>query len=526
MGNYGSGSGNPPDGKTIEINSDEELEVIASGIVDGTTITASNNELSVSTSGLASKLADGTTIATNSNGVMYLPSLTYGNNQYLYSNEGTNAEYLYFSSDTAGSSVISSILTQGYSNTAGTTHQWFIVLPSSIAASTGTLTIYLQVSNTSQYNNTKTGVIANLTSTYGQYDNGASIFPEFYQNFTGTTLPSNWTAPSGTNYTVDNGITVTGSTASTAIYDSSISMNGSGYVYYWLTNQSNTGSDTNVQMNRYTANSNMWYIGNSTTAGYSNAGSEIGTETVPSTNSLYGIINSGTTVAWYYTDLSNSTGGITSVVDTTATSEDDYLSLVWCNQSTDTNVLYSVFAATPPPNNVYPTISIGTPVYQSTGNSYYIPITLSNTQSTAVASGTQIPISISNNTVLPNPLSSYNYQDLTAQTTTSTTSVNLASAVDIQPLFDGNLTISAIVRGNNNTLSDGITVSLLNGTTVLDSETYTQEGVASNSHTFALMYNLSVSKGNLYNIYLTFNAVSGGTASAKVVSFNTYNSPS
>lgn len=111
-------------------------------------------------------------------------------------------------------------------------------------------------------------------------------------------------------------------------------------------------------------------------------------------------------------------------------------------------------------------------------------------------------------------------QNLTASTTTSTTATLLGTAISFTPAFSGYLVISATVRINNNTLGDGVNVSLLNGTTILDSETYTQEGLASNSHTLILHYELTGQTiGTALSISLNFNAVTGGTASAKIVSF-------
>lgn len=111
-------------------------------------------------------------------------------------------------------------------------------------------------------------------------------------------------------------------------------------------------------------------------------------------------------------------------------------------------------------------------------------------------------------------------QDLTALTTTSTTAVALGSPITITPNYGGYIVIDAVVRVNNNTLSDGVTVSLLNGTTVVDSETYTQEGLASNSHTIDLHYELqNQTLGTALTLALNFNAVTGGTASAKIVRF-------
>lgn len=110
-------------------------------------------------------------------------------------------------------------------------------------------------------------------------------------------------------------------------------------------------------------------------------------------------------------------------------------------------------------------------------------------------------------------------QNLTAQTTTSTTPVSISS-LSITPAVSGNILINVIVRGSNNTLGDGITVGLYNGTTLIYAETYTQEGLASNEHTFVLAaYLTSQTIGTALSLSIQINAVTGGTASAKIVEF-------
>ena len=115
-------------------------------------------------------------------------------------------------------------------------------------------------------------------------------------------------------------------------------------------------------------------------------------------------------------------------------------------------------------------------------------------------------------------------QALTPQTTTSTSATLLGSSISITPKFSGYLVITLVVRGNNNTVADGITIGIYQGassgalTTLLDSDTYTQEGAASNSHTFVLHYELSGQTiGTATYISAAFNAITGGTASAKIV---------
>ena len=112
-------------------------------------------------------------------------------------------------------------------------------------------------------------------------------------------------------------------------------------------------------------------------------------------------------------------------------------------------------------------------------------------------------------------------QNLTAFTTTSTTgSVLINSANKIIPKFSGHIIIEGIFRVSNNTVGDGIHINLtINGSTV-DSETYTQEGLASNEHTMVFHYELtSQAIGTSITIGFQAEAITGGTASAKMVSF-------
>ena len=110
-------------------------------------------------------------------------------------------------------------------------------------------------------------------------------------------------------------------------------------------------------------------------------------------------------------------------------------------------------------------------------------------------------------------------QNLVAQTTTSTTAVNIGS-ITIVSQNGGTIIIELIIRGSNNTLGDGIAITLLNGTTILDEETYTQEGLAGNEHTFTLHYETSSTIQTSYTFNVAINAITGGTASAKIKCFS------
>ena len=60
------------------------------------------------------------------------------------------------------------------------------------------------------------GEAPQLSSTYGQYDNGASVFNALYENFAGTSVPSGWT---NSGATINNGLSTAG--GGNSIYTSS-----------------------------------------------------------------------------------------------------------------------------------------------------------------------------------------------------------------------------------------------------------------------------------------------------------------
>ena len=108
--------------------------------------------------------------------------------------------------------------------------------------------------------------------------------------------------------------------------------------------------------------------------------------------------------------------------------------------------------------------------------------------------------------------------NLTAQTTTSLTPVTATGGtLSMTATVTGDIIIDAVIRGSNNTLSDGITVGIYAGTTPIDSETYTQEGVAGNEHTFVFHSSQTISLSTATEYSVMYNAVTGGTVSVKVV---------
>jgi hypothetical protein len=89
---------------------------------------------------------------------------------------------------------------------------FWVLLPGGIAANGGTVVdMAFMTPNTMEYDGIYAGEAPQLTSTYAQYDNGASVFNNYW-NFAGSSLPSPWTCDS---CTVSDGLTFTGNPSST-----------------------------------------------------------------------------------------------------------------------------------------------------------------------------------------------------------------------------------------------------------------------------------------------------------------------
>jgi len=95
--------------------------------------------------------------------------------------------------------ILNSWLESGNSNTSTSTIYW-VKLPNGIPANSS-VTIYYCIYATSvnAFNTTNTGIAPNLTSTYGQYDNGSNVFTQYggasWSNF--TFILGSWTTSNG-----------------------------------------------------------------------------------------------------------------------------------------------------------------------------------------------------------------------------------------------------------------------------------------------------------------------------------------
>jgi hypothetical protein len=111
-----------------------------------------------------------------------------------------------------GSTELYSWCESGCSSTASQATFW-VKLPNGVPAS-NTITVNMTFEPTStNYDGVYAGEAPQLSSTYGQYDDGASVF-NFYDNFAGTSLNTNlWVnnvANAGGTLTINNGMSFTG----------------------------------------------------------------------------------------------------------------------------------------------------------------------------------------------------------------------------------------------------------------------------------------------------------------------------
>jgi hypothetical protein len=137
-----------------------------------------------------------------------------------YNDSSANFEYFY-----ANGTIIPAWIE---SNSSGTLITW-VKLAGGIPASSN-ITIYVGFASKTANLLNKSGTVGigeapQLSPTYGEYDNGASVF-NFYDNFAGTTINSEWTQviPSNALITQNNRITI--STNQSSSYGGLILTNG------------------------------------------------------------------------------------------------------------------------------------------------------------------------------------------------------------------------------------------------------------------------------------------------------------
>ena len=283
----------------------------------------------------------------------------------------------FFSSDTAGSTVVTSWLESGNTYPFNSVNFW-LYLPDGIGASSS-ITVYLQVdlSNTSHFNDTTTGVAPNLTSTYAEYDDGANVFLDYW-NFAGTSLPSGFTNyNNGGTSTVDNGLNIninegqavcTAPTYYSLVYDTPINAANTIVETYDSGTRTNGPPDLGI----YTANSDTaggyagvadvygWGNG-SISGGYTNLGDPFHISSGTGVASIYWVGQGNEGVGWNY-DFASST-------DTSETySSSLYMAIGMGSCAGGSNITYYWLRTRAyPPNGVMPSATAGT----SSGFPYY-----------------------------------------------------------------------------------------------------------------------------------------------------------
>jgi len=134
------------------------------------------------------------------------------NSASFASHEASNLQNVEFFN--ADGSVIPSWLESGNSNLASNTIYWVNLSAGVPAESSVTIYIGFAPISTNLFNAQATGEAPQLSSSYGQYDDGANVFL-FYDGFAGTSLSPAWNSygSNGTpgdksNILVDNGVTI------------------------------------------------------------------------------------------------------------------------------------------------------------------------------------------------------------------------------------------------------------------------------------------------------------------------------
>ena len=264
---------------------------------------------------------------------------------------------IYFSSDEAGQNKLYSWRETPASLTS--TQTWWVLLPNGIPAS-GTITIYLQVSSSTALDGVYTGEAPQLSSTYGQYDNGAKVFTNYW-NFAGTSVPSSWTT-SGT-ITINNGLSISGSSTPSQIETTSTF--GTSVLDWYGYATVPTGGGYWINMGWYSSTStpqgNGWFTyGGQSDYGYGYVTSSdtitvIYTNVSAGQNYVFSIANDGTN-AHYYLNYA--------VESTTYAIQDATNSIGFRNGSGSSSgggstvFVQWVRVRTYPPNGVMPSVSL------------------------------------------------------------------------------------------------------------------------------------------------------------------------
>lgn len=117
---------------------------------------------------------------------------------------------------------------------------------------------------------------------------------------------------------------------------------------------------------------------------------------------------------------------------------------------------------------------------------------------------------------ITNRNSSYQYAPLSSSSTSNT----IAISQSIKPQTSGLIRIRASAIVSNNTIGSGVSMSLYNGTTLLDTDSYTQEGLANNHHLITLYTEqLFTSPFSQQTYSIQYAAITNGDATCEIQEF-------
>lgn len=238
--------------------------------------------------------------AAGATGTNFTPCIVTVNSSTYSAREATDLKNCNWQ-DGAGTTIKSRL--QGVNNatySSSTSTQYELYIPTSIAGSGGTLNVYLCffATGTNKFDGTNTGAAPDLTvnsSTYGSLDNGGTIYPTVYQNFSGSSTPSGWTAV-GADATVNNGAIITTTAATNPTYLKSNATYGdvAGQLLYTKAKSNGTSSGAHTELTAGYADwvttkfTNGFYLDGAPTVGLTDAIRNNGAETfgalTPSTN--------------------------------------------------------------------------------------------------------------------------------------------------------------------------------------------------------------------------------------------------
>jgi len=181
-------------------------------------VTATNNcgTSTISTLAVGELLSVPITITNNQSSATpsNFPQMVTVNSSTYSSYESSGLQNVEFTTGAGATGTpLQAWIESGASSTSTSTVYWVNLASNTIAASGGTLTIYMNFMTSNIMNaGGPTGEAPQLSANYAQYDNASSIFG-FYDNFNGASLNANWTSfgTAGTA-TVNNGVTLSGGT--------------------------------------------------------------------------------------------------------------------------------------------------------------------------------------------------------------------------------------------------------------------------------------------------------------------------